>query len=382
MDAPTDKPTKSIQVVPRMLVCLVMMVKDNERTIEQCLRSVAPFVDTYCISDIGSTDNTKSVIKSVMSSLRIEGIIRDHKWVSCGHNRTLSLIAARRHCPKGWSWVVDTNEIISLSHPAPPVDLIRDIPENHTSASITIGGSGVVCRVFNNAYEWYYKGAIDETPCLDVETLTPAILGDLALETVESVDVPFHIDTARREILADVSLTFQHAYQQKQDGATDTAKKYYQICVNTEDPSGKFANERYASCIELINLTPVVEEKTKYVRKALEIDATRLDALYYLLAYAVALGTPAAFTAEMVEIGMSLKNRDLLPHHVLAEGSVAVWQEIYTWRFSDAYSIALYWRGFYKESVEESNRALAKCPDTQRPRLTGNMTFAIGKLAQ
>ena len=37
-------------------ITLCMIVKDETHVIERCLRSVAPFVDRYDITDTGSTD--------------------------------------------------------------------------------------------------------------------------------------------------------------------------------------------------------------------------------------------------------------------------------------------------------------------------------------
>ena len=40
---------------------LAMIVKNEEETLERCLKSVCPFVDEIIIADTGSTDKTKSV---------------------------------------------------------------------------------------------------------------------------------------------------------------------------------------------------------------------------------------------------------------------------------------------------------------------------------
>ena len=45
------------------LISLVMIVKDEESILEECLKSVAPIVDEFIICDTGSTDSTKEIIK-------------------------------------------------------------------------------------------------------------------------------------------------------------------------------------------------------------------------------------------------------------------------------------------------------------------------------
>ena len=48
------------QRMPR--ICLNMIVKNEEKIICRLLKSVLPLIDTYCICDTGSTDNTIEVI--------------------------------------------------------------------------------------------------------------------------------------------------------------------------------------------------------------------------------------------------------------------------------------------------------------------------------
>ncbi len=44
---------------------LSMIVKNGARTLERCLKSVAPFIDRIVIGDTGSTDNTISLAQSL-----------------------------------------------------------------------------------------------------------------------------------------------------------------------------------------------------------------------------------------------------------------------------------------------------------------------------
>jgi glycosyltransferase involved in cell wall biosynthesis len=45
-------------------LCLNMIVKNESRIISRLLESVAGVIDTYCICDTGSTDNTIDIIKT------------------------------------------------------------------------------------------------------------------------------------------------------------------------------------------------------------------------------------------------------------------------------------------------------------------------------
>ena len=50
----------------RPTVTLCMIVKDEEHIIRECLESMAPYIDRYDISDTGSTDKTKEIIKGIL----------------------------------------------------------------------------------------------------------------------------------------------------------------------------------------------------------------------------------------------------------------------------------------------------------------------------
>ena len=72
-------------------ICLNMIVKNEGRIIERLLESVAPYIDTYCICDTGSTDDTLDKIHNFFTKLSIEGVICNEPFQDFGYNRTVSL---------------------------------------------------------------------------------------------------------------------------------------------------------------------------------------------------------------------------------------------------------------------------------------------------
>ena len=74
-------------------LCLVMIVKNEEKQLARCFSSVKDHIDTYCIIDTGSTDNTIEVIQKELSG--IPGKVIERPWVNFGHNRTESLKLAK-----------------------------------------------------------------------------------------------------------------------------------------------------------------------------------------------------------------------------------------------------------------------------------------------
>lgn len=358
------RPVKSVKTAAnKRPICLVMIVKNEESTVERCLRSIIPFVDTYSICDVGSTDRTKEIIQKVMSTVGIEGVIRDHPWENFGHNKTLSLLAARKHCPKGWSWVLEADEAIctdlSLENTIAAVDgFWNDLPGY--IASVKISGQH---RIFSNDKEWYYKGKVLAQPQLDCESAAEDFPLCVRCESPNTTPPAGSLKEVRAATYLNECSDFQLAKECQSRGVSEKAQELYKQCVTSEKSA---LHEKYMACVELLNYT----SDTQWAWKAIELDPSRLDAPYYALTRAVDSKKLEAFTMELIGMGLCLRNRTLLPTHTLA------WESIYAWRFSDVFSIALFWKGFHRESAEEALRALAKCPEEQKGRIEMNLKFA------
>ena len=92
----------------RPTVTLCMIVKDEEHIIRECLESVAPHIDRSDISDTGSTDKTKEIIKEFFDDKGIPGEVYDIPWQGFGKSRTKSL----RNCDgkADYAWVIDADD--------------------------------------------------------------------------------------------------------------------------------------------------------------------------------------------------------------------------------------------------------------------------------
>ena len=74
-------------------ICLNMIVKNESRIITRLFDSVLPFIDTYCICDTGSTDNTIELIRNYFTSRGITGKIIEIPFKDFAYNRTKALNA-------------------------------------------------------------------------------------------------------------------------------------------------------------------------------------------------------------------------------------------------------------------------------------------------
>lgn len=72
-------------------LCLNMIVKNESKIIERLLESVLPIIDTYCICDTGSTDNTKEIISDFFNKHNISGKIVSEPFKDFAYNRNFAL---------------------------------------------------------------------------------------------------------------------------------------------------------------------------------------------------------------------------------------------------------------------------------------------------
>jgi tetratricopeptide (TPR) repeat protein len=73
-------------------LCLNMIVKNENKIIHRLLESVLPIIDTFCICDTGSTDNTCEIIESFFEMHGIKGKIITEPFKNFEHNRNFSLL--------------------------------------------------------------------------------------------------------------------------------------------------------------------------------------------------------------------------------------------------------------------------------------------------
>jgi glycosyltransferase involved in cell wall biosynthesis len=74
-------------------IALTMIVRDEARVIERCLRSVREHIDRWVICDTGSTDGTPEIVREALAG--VPGELHERPWVDFGRNRSELLRIAR-----------------------------------------------------------------------------------------------------------------------------------------------------------------------------------------------------------------------------------------------------------------------------------------------
>jgi len=76
-------------VVPK--ICLNMIVKNESKIITRLLETVKDLIDSYCICDTGSSDNTVEIIEEYCRINNIPGKILHEEFRDFGYNRSVAL---------------------------------------------------------------------------------------------------------------------------------------------------------------------------------------------------------------------------------------------------------------------------------------------------
>jgi hypothetical protein len=72
-------------------LCLNMIVKNESKIITRLFDSVISIIDSYCICDTGSTDNTIETIQTYFASKNIPGVIVNEPFKNFCHNRSFAI---------------------------------------------------------------------------------------------------------------------------------------------------------------------------------------------------------------------------------------------------------------------------------------------------
>ena len=95
----------------RPTICLAMIVKDESSSIEGCLSSALPYIDSWVIVDTGSVDDTCERIERTLDS--IPGHLERRPFVDFGYNRTelMELVYEQR---MDWVLLLDADMMIEV----------------------------------------------------------------------------------------------------------------------------------------------------------------------------------------------------------------------------------------------------------------------------
>jgi glycosyltransferase involved in cell wall biosynthesis len=139
-------------------LCLVMIVRDEEDTIERCLTPLAPYISYWVIVDTGSVDNTVEKVQALMDGFGIPGELHESEWVGFDHNRTESMKLSEGKCE--YRLVMDADDLFVVEDES-WLDQLKDYDSFHVK--LQMGAIDYFRQlIFKSDREYKYEGKIHE----------------------------------------------------------------------------------------------------------------------------------------------------------------------------------------------------------------------------
>lgn len=149
-------------------ICLNMIVKNESKIIERLLESVFPLIDSYCICDTGSTDNTIEIIESFFESKkeikRIDGIVVNEPFRDFGYNRTFALKQCLNLQNADYLLLIDADMILTVD-PDLDITAFKETLSSHDAYFVFQGSDAFLyknVRILKNNADYSYWGVTHE----------------------------------------------------------------------------------------------------------------------------------------------------------------------------------------------------------------------------
>ena len=338
-------------------LCLVMIVKNEEDTMERCLRAVSPFIKYWVIVDTGSTDNTKEVINKTMEELGIPGELHERPWVNFEVNRTESLELAKGKCD--YRWIIDADDTFHTENPSiNPFAGLNKEPDCYQILYKLNSLQYHRAQIVRSDQKWVYKGVLHEYLHLeDKENITQSIvpnsyvIADISpLKRASSLEEKYSNDA---KILEDALVKepdnaryqFYLAQSYRDSEQLEKSVEAYQKRVDM----GGWEEEVYYSMYMVAKIkekmgTPDDEIISLY-SKAWEYRPNRLECAFHVMRK---LRAQSRFLLSFAYGDVAIKTKG-------TSDILFLETEIWQWRLLDEYALAAYYIGNPEVALEKTS---------------------------
>lgn len=268
-----------------------MIVKNESHIIEKTLKMLTETLDFsyWVISDTGSTDNTKKIIKSFFKNLNIPGELVEHEWRDFGYNRTKALESA--YNKTDYLFIFDADDWIYGKLVLPEL--------NADMYNLKFGNKFIYKRplLVNNRLKWKFIGVLHEYIACN------------ELKTQQDIKGEYYIDSGKtgarsqdpQKYIKD-ALVLENAHKDETDQGLKCRYAFYcaQSYMDANMPEksiewykkvvegNNWNQEKYYSCLMMANMYFKIdknEEAILYLSKGDEFDMQRIEHVHRMMDY-------------------------------------------------------------------------------------------------
>lgn len=363
---------------------LTMIVKNESRIIERCLRSVKPHVSGYHIVDTGSSDDTREKIRAFFGS-DFPGAVSDLEWKGFGPSKTAAVERARAAGAKH-ALMVDADEVLTFLAPIRAKDF--RFPLGPKALDIHVGHpDGILTpqsRLLNLAFPWRYECVLHEYATDDSPAVPRPMVKGVCLVTnwdsARAVDPEkYHKDAALLEAELEREpegphaqrYAFYHAQSLRDSGQGEKALAAY------------LRRARMGGWVEEVFVAWY--EAGRIARSQGQLD---LASIYYIRAFEAfperggeALTQVASVLRQQKRFALACVYAERAMRIPFPEGArLFVDRSCYEWLALDEFAVSADHCGRKPESARVSKEMLEKrkLPERERKRVIENMAWARG----
>lgn len=345
-------------------VCAAIIVKNESKVISRCIQSLKSHVDYLLIIDTGSTDDTRDIIRSHLST--IPGELLERPWVNFGHNRTELMEAAKGK--SDYILLIDADMILNVKD--------KDFKSKLVADSYLIRYEGALDyrqkMLIKDGLGWHYVGFTHEYICAPL---------DKNCVRLNDISLSHFCDGARRpeKLMDDVRLLrlgleaepsnsrymFYLAQTYKDLGDYPNAIEWYDKRVK----AGGWAEETYFAGLQSAKCQ-WEKDKTFPLNSFYEahmLRPSRLEAIYEIVRY--------CRQNRMYKMGYLFAIASI--NNKYPEDVLFIDKPIHKYKFFDEASICAYWAGDYNASKILCEKTLSQeIADQDKIRVMANLEFA------
>ena len=361
-----------------MKFVLILMVRNESRILERCLKSVEGVVEAFCIHDTGSADTTREIARSFLEDGKRKGCLTESVWKDFGTNRTASFRAAQDYL-KTAGWDLETTYGLLLDadmifHPG----TLKEQPLGEVGYSM-IQCAGTLeypnCRLVRMDHTWTCRGVTHEywdgpTTKLPKTTCWIDDQNDGGCKSDKFERDARLLEEGLKEDPTNVRYMFYLAQTYHSLGRWAESIAMYKKRFS----AGSWDEERWYSLYMIADAYLKLKEPLKfelYMQKAMAFRPGRAEASY-------------ALTKHFREAGdhykawyYLLRGRSL----PLSDDSLFIVTPVYTGRFDYEATILLYYLGKHEEGLRESVKyLLTKTENVEN--VFQNMAFYVKPIGQ